>query len=394
MIRILLVLISASVRFSAAEVQSAPPSDLTVHEWGTFTSVAGVDGQAVLWDALGGKDDLPGFVQERFRCGKITLRGTVRMETPVIYFYSPQELAASVHVSFPKGLITEWYPPAQNQVFQKSRSDGATYRLPEDLNGIDVSLRSLTGDIEWQNIKVEPNASPVLPAETAPSRYYAARGTDSAPVAAGNQHEKFLFYRGVGRYPVPLAASIAADGSIVVENRGAEPVPTLILFQNRGGQLGYRNAGTLKNAVTMDPPALDSSLPVLRTELEEALTGQGLFPKEAQAMVETWHDSWFEEGTRLIYIMPSRAVDAFLPLHITPAPSQIARVFVGRVELITPDMISAVESAIATGDVSSITRYGRFVSPMLDRVVAENPALENSAGQVRAKIWNSIGACR
>jgi hypothetical protein len=394
MIRILLVFISAAVTFSAAEIQSATSSDLTIHEWGTFTSVAGADGQAVLWDALGGKDDLPGFVHEQFRCSKVTLRGTVRMETPVIYFYSPRELNASVHVDFPKGLITEWYPPAENHVFQKDGSDGAIHRLPENLDGIDVSLRSLTGTIEWPNIKVEPNASPALPTETAPSRYYAARGTDSAPIAAGDQHEKFLFYRGVGRFPVPLSARIVPDGSIAVENRTEEAVPVVILFQNRGGQLGYRNAGALKNAYTLDPPSLDSSLPALRTEMEEALTAQGLFPKEAQAMVETWHDSWFEEGTRLIYIVPSRAVDAFLPLHVTPAPSQIARVFVGRVELITPDMISAAENAIRTGDVSSITRYGRFGDPILDRIVAENPALTDPAAQVRAKIWNSIGGCR
>jgi hypothetical protein len=32
---------------------------------------------------------------------------------------------------------------------------------------------------------------------------------------------------------------------------------------------------------------------------------QGLFPKEAHAMVDTWRDSWFEEGTRAFYILPA-----------------------------------------------------------------------------------------
>ncbi len=53
------------------------------------------------------------------------------------------------------------------------------YRLEANLNGIDTSLRNLTGAIEWQNIKIEPNSSPALPTETESSRYYAARGTDS-----------------------------------------------------------------------------------------------------------------------------------------------------------------------------------------------------------------------
>ena len=36
---------------------------LTVHEWGTFTSIAGTEGQAVEWSPLTGSTDLPGFVE-------------------------------------------------------------------------------------------------------------------------------------------------------------------------------------------------------------------------------------------------------------------------------------------------------------------------------------------
>ncbi len=248
----------------------------------------------------------------------------------------------------------------------------------------------------WPSIKVEPYTSPALPTETAPSRYYAARGTDSAPITVGDQHEKFLFYRGVGNFQVPLSARVAGDGTVAVENGGGQTVPSVILFENRGGRLGFRNVGDVKDAVTIDSPSLDSSLPVLRTELENALIAHGLFSKEAQAMVETWRDSWFEEGTRLIYILPSRAVDAFLPLHVNPAPSQIARVFVGRIELITPEIMRSVEHAMASGDLPAIQLHGRFTDAILDRIVAENPAMANQIAQVRQKIWNSInaGACR
>src|SRR5688572_26990157 len=78
--------------------------DITVHEWGTFTTVAGEDGRAVEWLPLGGPVDLPCFVISLNPLGKInipfngavpdytttrrTLKGTVRMETPVLYFYS------------------------------------------------------------------------------------------------------------------------------------------------------------------------------------------------------------------------------------------------------------------------------------------------------------------
>src|SRR5580658_7060942 len=117
-----LLLISAGAFLNSADLNSAGPSDLTVHEWGTFTSVAGEDGSAIEWNALGCKDDLPEFVNDfGFRGFKWRLRGTVRMETPVLYFYSSRPLEARVKVSFPQGLITEWYPQAEYQVYQQSR---------------------------------------------------------------------------------------------------------------------------------------------------------------------------------------------------------------------------------------------------------------------------------
>jgi hypothetical protein len=39
-------------------------SGLVVHEWGTFTSVAGRDGAAMEWAPLSGTPDLPCFVDK------------------------------------------------------------------------------------------------------------------------------------------------------------------------------------------------------------------------------------------------------------------------------------------------------------------------------------------
>src|SRR5205814_4233702 len=84
-------------------------ADLTVHEWGTFTSVAGQDGQAIDWRPLSGPSDLPCFVaQQNPGSIKITpdgwlssLLAKVRMETPVLYFYSPRSQTVQVNVRFP-----------------------------------------------------------------------------------------------------------------------------------------------------------------------------------------------------------------------------------------------------------------------------------------------------
>jgi hypothetical protein len=349
----------------AAELRTGPPAGFTVHEWGTFTSVAGEDGNAVEWDVLGGKDELPRFVLDTgYHCFKVRSKGTVRMETPVLYFYTPRALEARVHVSFTRGTLTEWYPQADNR-----------------------------SGLEWRNLKIEPGTAPDLPVEGAPSRYYAARATDAAPVTAGKQHEKFLFYRGVANASVPLSARLASDGKVQVANRAADPVPMVMLFENRGGRIGYRSAGAVADSITLERPALDGALPDLRSNLEAALVAQGLFPKEAHAMLETWRDSWFEEGARLIYIVPTRTVDAMVPLEVEPAPAQISRVFVGRIELITPETVSDVEQAFLSNDRSIADRYGRFLDPILDRAASRYPKDASALYRFR----NSLslgGACR
>ncbi len=269
------LVISTVAILNAADIGTTQPGGLTVHEWGTFTSVAGEDGTAVDWDVLGGKDDLPGFVNDfGFRCFKFRLGGTVRMETPVLYFYSPRALDAHVRVAFPRGLITEWYPQAEYQVDQRSRVDGSVHRLAPNLNGIDTSMMSVTGGIAWKDVKVEPNTTPALPFDSRPSRYYAARATDAAPVTAGAQHEKFLFYRGVGRIAIPLSARLSTDGKLVVTNLGPDPIPMVMLFENREGRLGYRTAGAVSGSITLDAPSLDGRILQLQRHFERIRVGR------------------------------------------------------------------------------------------------------------------------
>ena len=376
----------------AASVNTTLAGQLTVHEWGTFTSVAGAAGSAITWDALGCKDDLPRFVNDfGFRNFKWRVQGNVRMETPVLYLYSARQLQARVRVSFNHGVITEWYPRAELEIDQQSRADNSIRRLPANLNGIDTSLRTLSGSIEWRDINVQPNSKPTLPMEALPSRYYAARATDSAPLTVGDQHEKFLFYRGVGRIGVPLAARISSDGRIAVTNGGAEPVPAVMLFENRAGRVGFRNAGPLEKSITVDRPTLDGSARQVQSQLENALVAQGLFPREAQAMLASWQDSWFEEGSRLIYIVPSSTIAGALPLEVEPAPSETARVFVGRMELITAETGAEVASAITRGDRRALEPYGRFLDPILQRMVAEDESRRGEVEGLRANLRTWLG---
>jgi hypothetical protein len=96
-----------------------------------------------------------------------------------------------------------------------------------------------------------------------------------------------------------------------------------------------------------------------------------MYAAEASTMVETWKDTWFEKGTRVFYIVPPKTIDAILPLSIEPKPAHVARAFVGRMEIVTADMQKEVLTAIRTNDRPVLESYGRFLSPIVNRVYAK-----------------------
>jgi hypothetical protein len=110
--KLLMAIIFGFLGWSSLRVK-ASNDEFVVHEWGTFTSIAGTDSQTVEWTPYRGGAELPRFVYG----GKHNARGTVRMETPVIYFYSPKELTCTVKVNFPQGEITEYYPMPDRLVY-------------------------------------------------------------------------------------------------------------------------------------------------------------------------------------------------------------------------------------------------------------------------------------
>src|SRR5262245_59117818 len=206
----------------------APAPPLTVHEWGTFTSIAGPDGRAVEWTPLEGPQELPCFV-EQFSTTNIkgTLPGTVRMETPVLYFYAPDDVTVDVNVKFPNGAITEWYPHAQV--------------TPRAVGFGDIARAGFVTSASWTGVHVSPrDTTPTLLTEARGSHYYLARETDAAPVQVGTRQEKFLFYRGLGSFQPPITATIGEDGAITVKSPRGTPLGDLILFENHGGKMGYQ----------------------------------------------------------------------------------------------------------------------------------------------------------
>jgi hypothetical protein len=384
--RLFACLTAAALAGWAADI-NVSKTPYTVHEWGTFTSIAGPDGMALEWQPFGGPTDLPCFVH-RFQIGfKGTTSGTVRMETPVIYFYAPHAMTARVHVDLPKGYITEWFPKA-TQVARPigSGSDPETGNVSR--NSVRAPAQGRPDLIEWPEVKIDPAAAPKYPFEFESSHYYAARSTDSAALSAGGENEKFLFYRGVGEFQPPIAVENVAGERLRIRNLGKDALPAAILFQNANGKIRYRSLGALNGEMTTEIPKAAANLDALKLDLENDLTAQGLFPREAHAMVETWRDSWFEEGARVFYILPASAMGSILPLQIEPAPKHIARVFVGRVEVITPEMRNMLRTAIERGDRATLEKYGRFLAP----IAREFPGSQ-LVTDVAQRYWSLASRC-
>lgn len=359
----LAVVIATSLSsFSSANTVGTTP-ELVVHEWGTFTSVAGRDGSALFWRPLDVESDLPAFVYsvdkgDTFRRlrypSKSGLPVSIRMETPILYFYAKEEMSVTVKVEFPGGRITEWYPAA----------------------------RVNKGDIDWGELRVMPGAQVYLANDFRENHYYPARATDAAAIQVRTDHvteqEKFLFYRGVGNFALPLSVKLAED-KVVINREGDESVGKIVLFENRDGKIGYRTAELTSTEAALDRPDLHGDIKDLRRDLKAMLIAEGLFEKEAEAMLNTWRSSWFEEGLRLFYIMPRKAIDTVLPLDINPQPANLVRVLIGRTEMVTPEMENNVTAQLKTlNDPSAnvrqtalkgINRYGRFTESILTQIL-------------------------
>lgn len=232
-----------------------------VHEWGTYTTFSGSDGVFMDYRPLAAEhSDLPSYVLDRGSYSptrwltKGRLWGRVRMETPVTYFYTDRVRTVDVRVDFPQGLLTEFYPPVKSMlpkideknIFGKGESIGDS-RLSwgkVDLIPTNKLLPEVIDESLRQKL-TENMIDRLLPHAGNEQHYAAARETDSALVhvrnkvgsAAEQSHfEKFLFYRGVGQFQLPINARFDKD-EVVISNDGALPMNSAILIHVDGDEL-------------------------------------------------------------------------------------------------------------------------------------------------------------
>jgi hypothetical protein len=377
-----------SVGLSLLTGSALPAADrFAVHEWGTFTCLQDETGRAI---AGVNTDDepLPKFVHRLadfliFPPSELPLiyyKGipmlhphvTMRLETPVIYFYPPagqtKPLELDAQVQFRGGWLSEYYPNAN------SHAPG----INQDGFRFGPITSKTNGSLEWRRLQVGGDAAGP---ETDYHVWLAPREVKAASVTTPDgEAERYLFYRGVGHVEAPLRVyRDKAEGKLVVNERfGPEvlgrdssgaAVTTLWLADIRqGGEVAFREIPKVRLKGDMDRTIATfaaefrpedyskDNLVELRGAMKAALLADGLFADEAEAMLNTWEYGYFKSpGLRLFFLLPRAWTDAVLPLELSP-DADVVRTMVGRIELVTPEHRRLLDR-IAQAPLSSLDWY-------------------------------------
>jgi len=235
----------------------------------------------------------------------------------------------------------------------------------------------------------------LVPQSTVGNHYATARVPDSAyvhivlplnlkkpAVPHGDFFEKFLFYRGIGDFQVPLELEALGGDRFTLRNDSTHEFRSLLLVSNDEADLRFTARSSISPGEewSIDLPGEAREFGDLAKAVKEELVSAGLYEAEASAMVATWNRSWFHEpGTRLFYVLPQSLTDELLPLTIQPAPQESVRVMVGRYEILTPEDEATFIAVICEGMKAEepsdkipavLNRRGRFAEPALQQLAA------------------------
>ncbi len=351
-----LVLVAAAVSLVGWQAAEGRGEDqLVIHEWGTFTTLRDDNGTQlpginvddeqlpVFVHSLGAsllRPDLraappqPNVRSEAKGAPKSHNDVTLRLETPVIYFYPPVgktlPMELDVRVDFHGGWLTEFYPQAEADA--PGLKQGTFDFGPLD--------KTTVGSLTWHKYRVGHHGTGFTTTESAV--WNLPRQVQSAGVTASSgESEKYLFYRGVGNFLSPLWVTGTfpmVSCSTIPKELPATAFPLSIgplwLLHVRPGRpkRGFRELPTIElidatTQVTLQTPRafLESDFSTSATDrlsesMHSALVGAGLFEDEATAMLATWRRAYLTSpGLRLFYIVPRSWVDQRLPLTISRA---------------------------------------------------------------------------
>jgi len=365
------------------------------HEWGTFTSLVGSDGRTQ--HGMYHEDEkLPGFVYRFGESQKLTLSPlpdpnpnpnptprpcprpskacfgdevlnsnliTQKMETPVIYFYSDVRRVVQVNVKFPLGVVTEAYPLP----YLTSPKDGP-------------GLKLLNGDTTFRVNILATTVAKLQDVSETNIYSHARKVPESNIVASGQDREKFIFYRGLGQFNPRLKIQSRTGNLELYSPKGFEVPAAFLVHVGFDGKYNIKALGNVSHARLTVSAAEIAELSEHRTDSDENLGEQLMLPEmlkaglthaEAKAMLDTWKHGYMRvPGLRLLYLLPRSEVEEILPLVITPAPTKLERVFIGRLEILTDTEEERIlKQVLLERENFSVASLGRFSESILRRVL-------------------------
>lgn len=403
----------AAVGFAATlsrEEQAGTTADYVLHEWGTFTTVSGSDG-VILGGLEREEEHLPRFVYShagmengtRTNPGQLVaadgrrrfqpeapgafhpnlnlmtkgmwrrqLRNVkVKMETPVVYFYTDDEVKVDLRVGFKGGSISQWFPhrsegevpPAINQLYPLVPKPGEPVPPIEEQEkamGIIDFGKGYDGWIRWKvDVLPRGQVDPVKLFRTGETPTWMYPKVPKAAVVRNElgEHEDFLFYRGVGNFGQPLKVTVDQAERLMIRNDHSGQVPFALVFENRNGVIRYKvlEQGVAGGAAVSVPEAdlkvaSENWKEEVYVPMREGLIRAGLYREEAEGMVRTWWQSYFEtQGLRVFWVVPEGFTNEVLPLEAEPAPREVVRVIVGRSEVLRPRFEKELVEKLTSG---------------------------------------------
>jgi hypothetical protein len=319
-----------AVQPEPAHAPAPASSGYAVHEWGLIDVDA--SGRAEL--AAG-----PGHPERSLR----------PVRKPVLYVHLADDvdtITFSARVDLPQGAMIEHWPPGQVDGGSLGWS-GVTARRARCATAVPSGAPCTAPDGVCE--------LPDLPLYDAPT---------AACLTLGDHSAGMLFYRGaVPALELPLTVTRDDDGAVRVRAKDDAPAMVGEVLRVSAGPSGPWPAGHVVIArVKVPAPGATVSLPLgaiavsraaEETELRNAVTGLGLSGDEADAFVRAWGAALFGEGggpardvrsarelspptipqDAILYWLPPAAIERLARLSFDPAPSEIRRAMLVRVDL-------------------------------------------------------------
>lgn len=329
-----------------------------LHEWGVFPIAR--DAAWAKQDMLAEWQTFPKFFRgnmpgrKLFSPSEIDPPQIMTVRKPVVFIHNLNQTAIDMKVTFPKGRPVVWWPPAiepaspaqakatKHLRFKFVATGSIGKNLPTGLPLQTIPYASVDAD-HWLNHLRDVECSRIT-----------VTGGKIPRSPSNGFAEKFIYYDGVSHAPKSPIARREKD-TVILQSTSDHDWHDVLVIERIDGRARVSNwidklaAGTNETTIsftdiTRNEATARSSL---QSQLLKRLTSAGLYKDEANALVKVWAPGLFEQdGLLLFYRAPQKTYDTWLPLELTPKPTNMVRVGLVVHSHLEPELESRVTKLI------------------------------------------------